>query len=90
MLTRYPKVASTLPLINFAISSTALAFQMTVLYPWHKEIDHSHAKLVDSLDGHFQKLSVVAAKQESIQRTQTPVVEDKLKNTQQTQSQQRV
>jgi len=27
-----------LPLLNFIISSTALTFQVSVLYPWHEEI----------------------------------------------------
>ena len=27
-----------LPLVNFFISSSALAFQMNVLYPWHKQL----------------------------------------------------
>ena len=27
-----------LPVFNFITSVTALAFQITVLYPWHKEI----------------------------------------------------
>ena len=27
-----------LPIINFCISSAALTFQVTVLYPWHNQI----------------------------------------------------
>ena len=34
-----------LPIINFCISSAALTFQVTVLYPWHNEIN----KKMDSL-----------------------------------------
>ena len=28
-----------LPTINFIIGTTALTFQMTVLYPWHHQLD---------------------------------------------------
>lgn len=28
-----------LPTLNFLIGSSALGFQMTVLYPWHEELD---------------------------------------------------
>jgi len=36
-----------LPLINFFISSAALTFQVTVLYPWHKEISKKMDTLSD-------------------------------------------
>jgi hypothetical protein len=29
-----------LPLLNFVVSSTALTFQVTVLYPWHEQISY--------------------------------------------------
>ena len=34
----YRKLYRKMPFINFAISSCALLFQTTVLYPWHKEL----------------------------------------------------
>lgn len=50
VLTRYPRALTNLPLLNLVVSGTALTFQVTVLYPWHKEIDESHARLVESLE----------------------------------------
>ncbi|KAL2919409.1 hypothetical protein HK105_201095 [Polyrhizophydium stewartii] len=45
--------ARVLPAVNFAIGTTALAFQTLVLYPWHNELDRefrelegTHAKLL--------------------------------------------
>jgi hypothetical protein len=29
-----------LPLLNFIVASSALTFQVTVLYPWHEQISH--------------------------------------------------
>eukprot|EP01113_Clastostelium_recurvatum_P043640 TRINITY_DN7253_c0_g3_i1.p1 TRINITY_DN7253_c0_g3~~TRINITY_DN7253_c0_g3_i1.p1 ORF type:complete len:101 (-),score=25.11 TRINITY_DN7253_c0_g3_i1:20-322(-) len=40
-----PRLRLWLPYINLSIASTALLFQMTVLYPWHKELDESFHKL---------------------------------------------
>ncbi|EBA27272.1 hypothetical protein V6Z96_009136 [Aspergillus fumigatus] len=28
-----------IPLVNFAVASSALAFQVFVLYPWHNQLD---------------------------------------------------
>jgi len=36
-MSRWSKFAKVLPLINFVIASTALAFQIEVLYPWHPD-----------------------------------------------------
>jgi hypothetical protein len=32
-------------LTNFAIATSALCFQVFVLYPWHKQLDEDFAKL---------------------------------------------
>ena len=32
-------------MLNFVITSTALTFQITVLYPWHKQLDESFEAL---------------------------------------------
>ncbi len=50
VLSRYPRALTNLPLLNLVVSGTALTFQVTVLYPWHKEIDESHMKLIESLE----------------------------------------
>jgi hypothetical protein len=50
VLTKFPRALTNLPLLNLLVSSTALTFQVTVLYPWHKEIDESHTKLIQKLE----------------------------------------
>jgi hypothetical protein len=40
-----------LPLINFCISSSALGFQIFVLYPWHKQLSDEF----DDLKGKLQR-----------------------------------
>ena len=32
-------------LVNFAVASSALAFQVFVLYPWHHQLDHEFKAL---------------------------------------------
>ncbi|KIP11133.1 hypothetical protein PHLGIDRAFT_125032 [Phlebiopsis gigantea 11061_1 CR5-6] len=34
-----------LPYLNFTVATSALGFQMGVLYPWHEELDHEFKKL---------------------------------------------
>ncbi|KAJ7671733.1 hypothetical protein B0H17DRAFT_1085035 [Mycena rosella] len=36
-----------LPYVNFVVASTALAFQTTVLYPWHYQLDNAFHVLKD-------------------------------------------
>jgi len=36
-----------LPIISFLIGSSALTFQVMVLYPWHKELDTEFKRLKD-------------------------------------------
>jgi len=38
-------VTRTFSLTNFAIASSALCFQVFVLYPWHKELDEGFAEM---------------------------------------------
>ncbi len=37
-----------LPALSFTIGTTALLFQMTVLYPWHIELDEEFHRLKES------------------------------------------
>jgi hypothetical protein len=34
-----------LPITSFIVGSSALTFQITVLYPWHHELDNEFKKL---------------------------------------------
>ena len=34
-----------LPIFNFAIGTVALTFQMTVLYPWHQQLEEEFQEL---------------------------------------------
>lgn len=38
-------VTRAISVTSFTVASTALAFQVFVLYPWHKELDESFEKL---------------------------------------------
>ncbi|KAK5696952.1 hypothetical protein LTR17_024147 [Elasticomyces elasticus] len=40
-----PMVTRTFSLTNFVIATSALGFQIFVLYPWHKELDEGFTKL---------------------------------------------
>ncbi|KAK5135330.1 hypothetical protein LTR08_005434 [Meristemomyces frigidus] len=40
-----PMVTRTFSLTNFIIASSALCFQIFVLYPWHKELDEGFGEL---------------------------------------------
>lgn len=40
-----PMVTRTFSLTNFLIATSALGFQVGVLYPWHKELDEGFTKL---------------------------------------------
>lgn len=42
---KMPMVTRTFSLTNFAIATSALAFQVFVLYPWHKELDEGFAEM---------------------------------------------
>jgi hypothetical protein len=38
-------ITRTFSLTNFVIASSALGFQVLVLYPWHKELDEGFSEL---------------------------------------------
>lgn len=40
-----PAITKVISITNFAVASSALCFQVTVLYPWHKELDENFEKL---------------------------------------------
>lgn len=40
-----PTARRILPYLNFTIATAALAFQTTVLYPWHHELDAAFHRL---------------------------------------------
>jgi hypothetical protein len=42
---KMPMVTRTFSLTNFVIASSALCFQVFVLYPWHKELDEGFAEM---------------------------------------------
>jgi hypothetical protein len=39
------KINKFVPLINLFVASTALTFQVTVLYPWHNNLEKKFNKL---------------------------------------------
>ena len=43
--TKMTIITRTISMLNFVITSTALTFQITVLYPWHKQLDESFEAL---------------------------------------------
>jgi hypothetical protein len=52
------KVTRAISLTNFVVASSALCFQVFVLYPWHKELDagfedlkKEHLKLLRAVQG---------------------------------------
>jgi hypothetical protein len=42
----FNKINKFVPLINLLIGSVALTFQVTVLYPWHNELDKKFDQLI--------------------------------------------
>ena len=38
-------IGKVLPYVNFVVAVSALTFQMTVLYPWHIQLDDDFVKL---------------------------------------------
>lgn len=41
----HPVIRHYLPYVNLTIATAALAFQTTVLYPWHEELDEGFRRL---------------------------------------------
>ncbi|KAK5575381.1 hypothetical protein RB653_010641 [Dictyostelium firmibasis] len=56
VLSKFPIVSRNLPLVNLAIATTALGFQVAVLYPWHLTIDDSHKNLIKKMEEHERLL----------------------------------
>lgn len=54
-----PVIRKYLPYVNFVVASSALCFQIFVLYPWHQELDKDFHKLKEdqnlTLAGYHQK-----------------------------------
>ncbi|CAF0781706.1 unnamed protein product [Adineta steineri] len=44
-----------LPFVNFLIASVALGFQVTVLYPWHYELQHEFNELQKQQDAKLRQ-----------------------------------
>lgn len=40
-----PAITRAISITNFVVASSALCFQVGVLYPWHKELDENFEKL---------------------------------------------
>lgn len=45
-----------LPITSFAVGSSALLFQTTVLYPWHNELDTEFKRLKELKEQQDRKL----------------------------------
>ncbi|EON97192.1 putative mitochondrial phosphate carrier protein [Phaeoacremonium minimum UCRPA7] len=52
-----PLITRLVSLTNFVVASSALGFQVFVLYPWHKELDagfeelkHEHMRVLDAFN----------------------------------------
>lgn len=54
-----PVIRKYLPYVNFVVASSALCFQIFVLYPWHLALDNDFNKLKEdqslTLAGYHQK-----------------------------------
>ena len=56
-----PSARMWLPYLNFTVATSALAFQTTVLYPWHHELDVAFHKLKEehkSLLHHYHEVKI--------------------------------
>ncbi|KAJ7148955.1 hypothetical protein C8R43DRAFT_1007773, partial [Mycena crocata] len=62
--------------VNFVVATTALAFQTTVLYPWHHELDHAFqglkhqqaGMLKEYHDAKIQRFSDLERRMEELER----------------------
>eukprot|EP01132_Coremiostelium_polycephalum_P009648 gene9648-11830_t len=59
VLSRFPRLAANLPLFNCVVASSALGFQVFVLFPWHHEIDRSHHKLAQKVEALTKSKSAI-------------------------------
>ncbi|UJR32363.1 hypothetical protein I4U23_019826 [Adineta vaga] len=60
-----------LPFVNFLIASVALGFQVTVLYPWHHELQQEFNELEKQQDAklrqyHELKMSTIKSIEDNI------------------------
>jgi hypothetical protein len=55
-----------LPYLNFAIATSALVFQTTVLYPWHHELDAEFKVMRAEFSKVTEAFSKVKAEQEEM------------------------
>ncbi|KAI1057175.1 uncharacterized protein FIESC28_05627 [Fusarium coffeatum] len=61
-------ITRALSITNFVVASSALSFQVGVLYPWHKQLDDDFEALKRE---HLRVLTAVEGK---VERTQEPAV----------------
>jgi hypothetical protein len=54
-----------LPVFNFVVASSALAFQITVLYPWHNELDREFHVLKRSHEKKLKEFHILKVQQMS-------------------------
>lgn len=67
-------ITRAISLTNFAVASTALGFQVFVLYPWHKELDAGFEELKKE---HLRVLGAVSGGP-GISREQGAVMQERL------------
>ncbi|KAF4456762.1 mitochondrial phosphate carrier protein [Fusarium austroafricanum] len=60
--------ARALPVTNFVIATSALSFQVGVLYPWHKQLDDGFEELKK------EHLRVLTAVESKVGQTQNPAI----------------
>jgi hypothetical protein len=61
-------ITRALSITNFVVASSALSFQVGVLYPWHKQLDDDFEALKR------EHLRVLTAVENKVERTQEPAV----------------
>ena len=61
-------ITRALSITNFVVASSALSFQVGVLYPWHKQLDDDFEALKR------EHLRVLTAVENKVERTQEPAI----------------
>jgi hypothetical protein len=61
-------ITRALSITNFVVASSALSFQVGVLYPWHKQLDDDFEALKR------EHLRVLTAVENKVERTQEPAL----------------
>ncbi|KAG5174988.1 hypothetical protein JKP88DRAFT_351714 [Tribonema minus] len=75
------RLSKALPYVNFTIATTALTFQITVLHPWHEQLDRDfqalkmdqEAKLEDYHRQKTEKLSTIEHRLSTIARKDSAI-----------------